>query len=109
MEAADQVFAGREIDTGLSAHRTVHLGEKRCRHLHESDPAHPDRRGEPGNVSDHPAAKRDDERLAVGSRGHQTVEHLLHGGKRLIALAIRKHDTRHQGGAPAGSFDRGKV
>ena len=42
MEAADQVFPGREIDTGLSAHRTVHLSEERCRHLYETDPAHPD-------------------------------------------------------------------
>ena len=62
MEGADHVLAARVVDRGLAADRGVDLREQRGRHLHESDAALVDRRGESGQVADHAAAQGDDQR-----------------------------------------------
>ena len=67
VERADHVLAARVVDRGLAADRGVDLGEQRGRHLDERDAALIGRRGETGEIADHAAAERDDQRVAVAA------------------------------------------
>ncbi len=92
MERANHVLAAQVVDGGLAADRGVDLREQRGGHLHESDAALVDRRGEPGQVADHAAAQGDDQPVPAEARGEQGVDHLLHPPPALCLLAIGNHD-----------------
>ena len=89
VEGADEVLAAGKVDAGLAAHRGVHLGEQRGRHLHEVDAALVAGGREPGDVADHSAAERDHDTVARDAPRDQGV---LDGGERverLVPLAVR--------------------
>ena len=65
--AADEVFAGDEVDAGLTADRGVDLREERCRNLHVTDAAHVDGGEESGDVAEDAATER--ARIAIGAGG----------------------------------------
>ena len=67
MEAADEVFAGGEVDAGLAADGGVDLGEESGGDLDVADAAHVDGGEEAGDVADDAAAEGEEERVAVGS------------------------------------------
>ena len=60
MKGADHVFAERVIDRGLATHGGVHLGQQGRRDLDKSCPALITGGDKTGQITDNPAAKRDD-------------------------------------------------
>ena len=60
MKAADKVFAGGQVDSGLAADRRVYLREQRGGNLNVRDSAHVDSRQEPSCVADDSASKSDE-------------------------------------------------
>ena len=94
MEGADQVLALGRVDPGLAADRAVDLGEQRRRDLHEADAAAHHRRGEAGEVADHPAAEGDDEVVAADLLGDQPFDGALEPGPALGRLAGRQLEDR---------------
>ena len=58
VKRAHQVLALGGVDAGLAADGTVHLGQKRCRHLHEAHPAPQNRRRKPHQIANHAATQR---------------------------------------------------
>ena len=59
MERADQILALRRINPGFAADRTVHLRQKRGRHLHKPHATAQHGCGETHKVADYSAAQRD--------------------------------------------------
>ena len=59
MERADQVLALRRVDPGFAAHGTVHLRQKRGRHLHKPHAPAQHGGGKACKIADHAATKRD--------------------------------------------------
>ncbi len=92
VEGAEQVLAGAGVDRGLAADRAVDLGEQGRRDLHEIDAAQQRRRGEPGNVADHPAAQRHQHRAAFDAAAEDIVDEPAEMREILGALAGRQHD-----------------
>ena len=66
VKCADQIFALGKIHRNFSAHRGIHLSEKRGRDLYKFDPAQETGRGKSGKIADHAAAQCDDE-IAAGN------------------------------------------
>ena len=92
VEGAEQVLAGAGVDRGLAADRAVDLGQQGRRDLHEIDAAQQGRRGEPGNVADHPAAQCHQHRAALDAAGEDIVDEPAEMGEILGAFARRQHD-----------------
>ena len=103
IEAADLIFAAREVHGRLAADGGIHGGQQRRRHLHERDAALVRRGGKAREVAGHAAAERDDQVAAAQAVRGQKVQQRRVGGERLAALAagIRK---RH--GAKARARER---
>ena len=99
VESADEILAVDRIDAGLAAHRGIHLGEQRCWHLHDLEPAPHDRGRKPGKIADHAAAKRNDEIVALDPGGENRLADPLDDPPGLGAFAGRHDD--------AGSTDAG--
>ena len=57
MEGSDQVFAARMVHPGFAADGGINHGQKRCRHLHDTNPTQPGGCGETGHVADDPPAQ----------------------------------------------------
>ena len=112
VEGADQVLALARVDPGLAADRAVDLGEERRRDLDEADAAAHHRRGEAGEVADHPAAEGDDEVVAADLLGDQPFHGALELGPALGRLAGRQLEDRGldagrgQPGAQRGQVQR---
>ena len=110
VEDADQVFAVAGVDPGLTADRAVDLGEQRGRDLHVVEAAQQDRRGEAGDVADHPAAERDQRRLASDALRQDLVEQVVEPGHALGRLAGREHDpARRDPGRLQARFERAEM
>ena len=76
IEGAQQILAEVGIDAGLAADRTVHLGEQGGRDLDQGKAAKHDAGGEPGDVADDAAAKRDDRGVAFDAKRQQAIGEL---------------------------------
>jgi len=70
VEAADEVFAGEEIDAGFAANGGVDLAEEGGGDLEDGDAAEEDGGEETGDVGNDAAAEADDEAGAVGAVSH---------------------------------------
>ena len=103
VKRADQILPLRGIDRRLAAHRGIDLGQQGGRDLHEIDPAHVERRRQPREVADHPAAQRHDQIAPVQPEGQHPVDHPLQFGKGFGCLA-RRHGQ--QSGANPGGLQR---
>ena len=95
VKGAEHVLALDMVDGGLAADRGVHLRKQRGRHLQQGHAALVDRGGKPGQIADHPAAERDDERIAAAARCQQRVEHALQARPALRLLAVVHNDLGH--------------
>src|SRR5258708_4700306 len=67
----------------------------RGRPLQQGNAGLVNRGGKPGQIADHPAAERDDERIAAAACCQQRVEHALEARPALRLLAIVEHDLDH--------------
>ncbi len=67
MEGAQQIFSDREIHARLATDRGVYLRQKSSRNLDDVDTAHINGGQHAGHVADHAAAKRKDDRTAIGA------------------------------------------
>ena len=78
MEAADEVFSGGEIDSGLSADSRVDLREERRGNLDVGDSPHVDCGEKASHIADYASAKGDEKRRAVcsssGKLGGEAIE-----------------------------------
>jgi hypothetical protein len=92
VEGADQVLAFRRVDPGLAADRGVDLGEQGGRDLDEVEATQQDRRGEAGEVADHPAAQRDQRGAALDPGQQQAAAEVGEVGEVLARLAGRQHE-----------------
>ena len=92
VEGADEVLAGAGVEGGLAADRAVDLRQEGRRDLHEIDAAQQGRRGEPGDVADHPAAQCHQHRAAFDAAGQDIVDQPAEMGEILGPLARRQHD-----------------
>ena len=59
MKGPHKVFALRYVDSGLAAHRTVHLRQQRCRDLHKSHTPTQDCGCKAHQIANHSAAQSD--------------------------------------------------
>jgi len=87
VEAADEVFAGGEVDAGLAADGGVDLGEEGGGDLHVADAAHVDGGEEAGDVADDATTKGEEEGVAVGPCGGELLGEGFDAGHALVALA----------------------
>ncbi len=87
MEAADQVFASREIDAGLAADGAVDLGEEGGGKLQEAETAHVDRGEEAGDVAEDAAAQGDQEGVAVCAEGRELFAEAFDGAEAFVLFA----------------------
>ena len=105
VEAADEVFAGGEVDAGFAADGAVDLREQRGGDLDVADAAHVDGGEEAGHVADDAAAEGDEDGVAVGAvRGRAASRRRFDGGEALVLLAGGDFED---GGWGAGSRRRG--
>ena len=88
VKRADEVLALRQVDRGLAADRRVHHGEQRRRRLHHRHPAVIDGRREPGGVTDHTAAQRDDGITPEQSPLRERATQVFDGAQGLVHLAV---------------------
>ena len=110
MEGADQVLALARIDTGLAADRRVDLRQKRCRYLHEIQPAPHAGRRESGEIADHAAAERDHQVVALNARGDDGLAHGFKGRIVFRTFAGRdKEMRRDDAGGGKNVLDRGEM
>ena len=86
VEAADEVFAGGEVDAGLAADGGVDLGEEGGGDLDVADAAHVDGGEEAGEVADDSAAEGEEERSGRRRRGELLGE-AFDLSEALVALA----------------------
>ena len=93
VEGADEVLALARIDRGLAADGAVDLREQRRGRLDEVDAAQQKARGEAGDVADHAAAQRDDQRAAFRAQVEQAVEQAAELVPVLGRLARRQLDA----------------
>ncbi len=77
-EGPDHVFRFGQIDADLATHGTIDLGQQRSGNLQEAEAPGVGGGNEAGQVADHAAADRDDDRLAIGAEFEQALPH--HGG-----------------------------
>ena len=103
VERADQVLPAPVVDGDLAPHARVHLGEQGSGDLNERDAAQEGGRGETGQVSDDPAAQRDDGGTAVHAVSQHGVVELSGPLQRLLLLAVRHLDqVRFESGCSQG-------
>ena len=76
MKSAHEIFAGREIHTGLAADRRVNLCEQGRRHWHERNAAKVRRSGKTCQVANHSAAQRNHRIASLESGFGQELERL---------------------------------
>ena len=103
VEAADEVFAGGEVDAGLAADGGVDLGEEGGRDLDEGHAAHVDGGEEAGDVADDAAAECDEERIAVGSGLGELLGKVSDGGEAFVFFRRRGRNRT------VGDFASGKL
>jgi hypothetical protein len=104
VEGAHHVLAERMVDRGLAAHRRVHLREERGGHLQVRDAALVGGRREAGDVADHAAAERDQDRPAVACASSSAAKMRSSVCQALVGLAVGQHDAHR---ARAARFQRG--
>ena len=90
MKAADQVFAGRQIDAGFAADGRVHLRQQRGGNLNHRNAAHEDGGQESRDVGENAAAECDDDAGAVAAARHHLLGQRLHFRQALARLAAGK-------------------
>ena len=92
VEAADEVFAGDEVDAGLAADRGVDLREERGRNLDVADAAHVDGGEEAGDVADDAATEGEEERVAVGAGGGELLGEGFDAAQALVRFAAGQEE-----------------
>ena len=101
MKRPDHVLAAWVVDCGLTADRRVDLCEERRRRLDKRHTALVSRRSEACEISDDPAAQRDDGRPAVAPMSQQLVEHDRKRSPFFVLLAVWHGDTGYAERQPA--------
>ena len=77
IKRANQIFPLRKINPGLAADRTVHLSDDSCGDLNKTDAAKIRRRDKTGNIANHTAADRDNQRTTIGAGSQQRARNTL--------------------------------
>ncbi|KAG0928772.1 hypothetical protein G6F31_017594 [Rhizopus arrhizus] len=91
VEGADQVLASRDVHRGLAAHRRIDHRQQGGRQLHAVHPAHPARRSEARQVTDHAAAQREHAGIAGGTQRGQRFDGAAELGQGLGGFARSQH------------------
>jgi hypothetical protein len=77
----------------VAAHRRIHLGQQRCRHLHVGDAPHVTRGGESGHVTHDTTTERDQKRLSIVPVAKQRFEDVVCPNPVLVLLSSRQLDA----------------
>ena len=96
IKTADQILSRNQIRPGLPPDRRIHLRQQRRRHLHVADAAHINRRKKSGKVANHPAAKSDQQRIAIRTRNSHLLRERFHTAHPLVRLARRQKKYRRR-------------
>lgn len=92
MEAADEVFAGDEVDAGFATDGGVDLAEEGGGDLEDGHAAEEDGGEEAGDVGDDTAAEADDEAGTVGAVGHHLFGEGFDFGEALAVFAAGEEE-----------------
>ncbi len=93
VECAYHVLAERMIDTGLAAHRRIHLCQQRGRYLDERHTAQVSRGRIAGHIADHAAAQGDQWRTALATILEQRVIDQVQRIGIFIRFSIGQNDS----------------
>ena len=95
-ERPHQIFAFIQVDTGLSADRSVHLRQQGGGNLHKVHATQPGRRRETGHIAGHTAAQRHQQVLSGDRHLRQLGVDFLNHRQAFVLLARLEHE--HIGG-----------